>query len=216
MSNAPTLTGPREVCIVYEDNQFLVLDKPGGIHSVRQENNSDYSLALWLIERDPEAGRVAIRPGDAGLVQRLDFETSGLILAAKDKESWQNLREQLMQGKIEKRYHCLLEGKLPEQEVSVSNFIGSPYRSGSKVRVYEKMPGKPHRALAASTKFSTKGVAPKSSNTLVEVTVATARRHQIRAHAAYLGHPLVGDKLYGSKSSMGVEFSSAFYLQASF
>ena len=214
MSERSALTFTPEPKIIHEDKHLLVLNKPSGIHSVRQKKSPHFSVAQWLIERNLEIEGVG-KPGDAGLVQRLDFDTSGLLIAAKSNSIWEAIHAAIMKGEVLKYYYCLIEGLLEEKNIFVDSFIGSPYRRGTKVKVYKTNPGKPHRALAAKTKFSFISSNQKSKISLLKVEASTARRHQIRAHAAAIGHPLIGDSLYGSSSDLD-GYAGGFYLQASF
>jgi 23S rRNA pseudouridine1911/1915/1917 synthase len=201
--------------IIYEDAELFIINKPPGLHSVAQANSKAYSLAEWLAERNPKISKVGKQPGDCGLVQRLDFETSGLMLAAKNNKIWECLHALIMQGQVEKYYSCLVEGILDQTRIKLDSFIGSPYRRGKKVRVYEKKPGKPHRALAAQTEFELIKANKLKNLSLLKVFALTARRHQIRAHAASIGHALIGDSLYGSSIKIEGLYPVAFFLQAS-
>lgn len=200
--------------IIYQDKNLLVLNKPAGLHSVRQKGSENFSVAQWLIQKDSSLEQIG-NSGDAGLVQRLDFDTSGLLIAAKDNSIWEALHKLIMQGGLKKYYFCLVEGIPEEKNIEIKSFIGSPYRRASKVKVYKKNPGKPHRALAAKTNFSLLSFNKKSKFSLFKAEASTARRHQIRAHAAAIGHPLVGDSLYGAKQILD-QYDAGFYLQASF
>ena len=185
------------IATLFEDEELLVLAKPAGMHSVQLESSTAPSVAQWLLERHPAQALVASRAGDAGLIQRLDFETSGVLIAAKSPRVWELLRRMLQGGEVAKQYLALLDGELNEA-AQVDNFIGSPNRGAAKMRVYEKKPVKSQRALAAQTGFTPVSVIAHGAATLVRAEAPTARRHQIRAHAAYLGFPLLGDGRYGS------------------
>ena len=182
---------------LYEDEDLFVIEKPWGLHSVEVEGGGE-SLAGQLLKLHPELAHASDKEGDAGLVQRLDFDTSGLLLGAKSRPMWSSLHEQLLGGRIEKYYKVLLSGELTKP-LSISSFIGSPYRGGKKVRVYpdeSSMRGKV-RALWGETKIEPVQV-DALGNTVAIVKASPARRHQVRAHSAHCGHPLVGDSLYGA------------------
>lgn len=198
MSNTP-------LEFLFEDEHLFVIIKPFGLHSVQIEGGGD-SLAHMLLSHEPKLAGASERPGDAGLVQRLDFSTSGALLGAKTREVWSTLRMEVDQGAVKKRYRTLLTGALRE-EIRCSSFLGSPYRGGKKVRVYEKDPGKKARALFGETIFSPI-TTDSLGNTLVSVVASPARRHQIRAHASHIQHPLVGDTLYGSQNVLSESYSS--------
>lgn len=203
--------------VLYEDSHCFVLDKPSEMHSVAARAGVARSLAARLIEAEPGLAWVSEKEGDAGLVQRLDYETSGVILGAKDRAAWQYFRNLLQTGKIQKSYLILTEGKFPS-ELAMNNFIGGQYRRSKKVQVYTR---KRERTLAAFTNFVSVEYWNSSDISLVRAFAPTARRHQVRAHAASAGHPLVGDTLYGSRRQLQEVLSSnrpdtlpQFFLQA--
>lgn len=183
--------------VLYEDEDLWVLNKPPGLHSVSL-NQGDNSLATLMLDIDSNLANVSARPGDAGLINRLDQDTSGLVIGAKTQPVWQMLREAIQSGRIHKSYLAIVEGLFTSPR-AIENFVGSPYRRASKVRVYEVQPVHPHRALSAESNLVPMASNKDSSASLICATAPTARRHQIRAHCAYLEHPLVGDELYGSK-----------------
>lgn len=192
--------------ILYEDEACVVVDKPSGLHSVTIRDGGP-SLAELLVARFPALAEVGGRTGEAGLVHRLDQETSGAIVAAKTQRAWETLREALQDGKITKSYLALVEGLLAEPR-RVSSFIGSRYRGSKAVSVWSTKPRSARGALFGVTQFDPLG--HENDQTLVRAFAPVARRHQVRAHAAHIGHPLVGDSLYGSErvldfSSPGVE-----------
>jgi 23S rRNA pseudouridine1911/1915/1917 synthase len=190
------------------------MDKPALLHSVQSGPAGGDSVADLLLEAYPQLSEVAPKKGDAGLVQRLDFSTSGLLIGAKSRESWLALHEQLLNGKILKSYVALVHGT-PADNSEITTFIGSPYRHPKKMRVYESAPPKNHRALIGNT--SIRLLEPiGQSFSLVQAFASPARRHQIRIHCAHISHTLVGDALYGSsadfRSLLGIDRD--FFLHA--
>lgn len=188
--------------LLYDDGVVFALLKPPGIHSVRGGKDGGASLADLLAAEYPHLEGVGKSASDVGLVQRLDFETSGVLLGAHSNKVWDELHDLIEQGKVDKRYTAVVEGHFLKRE-TITSYLGSPYRGGTKVRVYETEPGKPHRALLGTTTFTPVSFAPELGYSLVSATASPARRHQIRAHAAHLGHPLVGDALYGARATLG-------------
>ncbi len=183
--------------ILFEDDFLLALDKPPAIHSAMVSSSHEPSIAQLLLEQHPELANASAKREDAGLVQRLDYETSGVLLVAKTRPVWDALHEALLAGEIKKSYLCVCEGRFPERQ-QLTTYIGSPYRRAGKVRVYVAAPKKPVRALQGSSVFTALAYDEASDLSLIEVQASPARRHQVRAHAAHLGHVLVGDQLYGS------------------
>jgi 23S rRNA-/tRNA-specific pseudouridylate synthase len=186
---------------LYEDSEIFALYKPPGVHSVRLPEGGGMSVADALARHDPSLIDVSPHPGDCGLIQRLDLETSGVLLGAKNRVAWERLFHSLLQGAIKKTYVALVEGELQEQ-LAFSSYIGSPHRGARKVKVYEKEPAKSARALFGTTIFTPIHRASQKATTLVTAQASPARRHQIRAHAAYCERPLVGDSLYGATTSL--------------
>lgn len=211
------LASPALTILFQNDDLFVVL-KPAGIHSVSHPDETKITLARQLIEAAPALASVALKQTDAGLVQRLDFETSGALLGAKRRAAWEALRALLQEGAIHKSYLIVTEGEFPAQR-EIDSYLGNPNRRGSTTRVYTSDPGKRARALPAHSSFRRISYLPELDVSLVRVTAPTARRHQVRAHSAHCGHPLVGDARYGARRSVneigpGFEHAPSFLLHA--
>ncbi|RMD85157.1 MAG: RluA family pseudouridine synthase [Candidatus Dadabacteria bacterium] len=184
--------------IIYEDDYLLAINKPSGIHSAMLPGEKGgESIAEILCNIDDSFVEASSKAEDCGLVNRLDFETSGILVAAKEKKAWIETRANVLAESVYKEYLCLTEGNLRE-EIEVDNYIGTPARRSDKVKVYKRKPRKKDRALPAKTLFSPVSYISNWGLTLVRVEISTGRRHQIRAHAAFAGYPLAGDDLYGS------------------
>ncbi|MCO6431112.1 MAG: RluA family pseudouridine synthase [Deltaproteobacteria bacterium] len=180
--------------ILTEDENFLAINKPSGVHSALLGKYEESSIAQQLLDRDPSFHAASVSSRDAGLINRLDFETSGILIAAKTRRYWDALTALIKGGGISKSYLTLVQGKL--EPISSRVYIGSPYRRGKKVRV---SPTPKTRFLEAFSAFEPLGYSAEDSATYVEAQVRTGRRHQIRAHLSFLGHPLIGDRLYRSE-----------------
>ena len=201
--------------IVFEDSALLVINKPAGVHSVELPQGGGEALASALKQRFPELSAASDKPEDGGLVHRLDFDTSGLLIAAKNRAAWLSLRAAIQSGAIEKKYLAIVDGVVP-RKLTVEGWIGSASRSAATVRVFSDKPRKKFRVLPATTVFDPLGTAADRRLSLVSAVAPTARRHQIRAHAAASGFPLSGDSAYGSSTSLPEALGSArrFYLHA--
>lgn len=202
--------------IVYQDDDIFVLDKRPNCHSVINEKNANNSLAFWLKTYFPAQEKIGKSENDCGLIQRLDYETRGLLIAARNQKCWDKLFTDLQQGKIEKYYYCLMKGKLEQKKMEIKGFIGSPYRSATKMKFYKDKPAESERALPSETVFELKKYYPEKDFSLAKAFANTARRHQIRVHAKVLNHPLVGDKLYDPQLDDGYKTPLTFFLQASY
>jgi 23S rRNA pseudouridine1911/1915/1917 synthase len=190
-----------ELTFLFEDVDIFAVYKPAGMHSVKIPEEGGHSLADDLLEHNPELAKASRSVLDGGLVQRLDFATSGVLLGAKNRAMWDALYEALSAGKIRKSYAALVEGQ-QDETTTVSTFIGSPHRGAKKMRIYSLPPSPPVRALPGTTVFTPIRYLKPFNITLVQAEASPARRHQIRAHAAYIKHPLIGDLLYGAKRSI--------------
>jgi len=181
---------------------LLVLEKPAGLPSLSIAGDGGESLAAWIASRHPECARIG-RPGESGLVHRLDTDTSGLILAARHREAYDALREQFRRHEVEKTYLALVSGAI-SGPLTLDAPIGRHPKSHRRMRLvppsragdrYESHPAvsivAPEAALAGAT--------------LVRVRARTGVRHQVRVHLAAAGHPLLGDRLYGGPPCAGTE-----------
>ncbi len=179
--------------LLVEDSTFVALDKPAGrpSHALRASDRG--SVANFVAARFPECISVGDSPLEAGLVHRLDTATSGVIAAARSRECWLALRGQFRDGTIEKRYLAVVSGALSERG-EIDRAIAPHPRSRRRVLVLdegERGPG----GRRAITRYHP--LAARLGVTLLEVEISTGRMHQIRAHLAAIGHPVVGDVIYG-------------------
>ena len=197
------ISHPSRLHFLYDDGDIFALDKPAGIHSVMQRSSHHPSIAEALLIERPTLAAAAPTREDAGLVNRLDHDTSGILLGATTKNCWQSFSKLLKASGIKKEYLVILEGTLTNPS-TIRGWIGSPYRRGSKVRVYDAMPPPSVRALAATTTVYPLYFDSATDTTLARVDCAVARRHQVRAHCAAMGFPLLGDSLYGATRTLSV------------
>ena len=170
--------------IVYEDSHLLILDKPAGM---AVHGGSGQSLGVI------EALR-AMGPAHATfeLVHRLDRETSGCLLIAKKRSALRALHAAIREGQMEKRYLALLADRWEGGERVVSVALQKNQLQGGERMVRVSAGGK-----SAESQF--RPISRFRRATLVEVTIPTGRTHQIRVHAAHIGHPVVGDEKYGDR-----------------
>lgn len=170
--------------VIHEDERILVLDKPSGLAA-----HGGSGLAFGAIE-----ALRAERPGaELELVHRLDRDTSGVLVVAKDRGSLRILHALLREGDVDKVYTALLKGKWTLGRKRIEVPLKTNLRQGGERVVKVHAEGK----TAAST-FKPVGSFGQRA-TLVEVEIHTGRTHQIRVHAAYAGHPVAGDDKYGDR-----------------
>lgn len=202
--------------IVYEDDDIIVLNKQAGISVHPSVNEPSGTLANALIAKYPEligVGEDSIRPG---IVHRLDKDTSGLLVVARNQKAFEFLKKEWQEGKVIKKYLTLVWGHMkPESGTVESELVRSPkeFRKRTVVR-----PGK--NALAGKLAITNYKTIKKFKDfSLVEVSPKTGRMHQIRVHMASLGHPVAGDKIYGKKKTapegLARQFLHAGYLKFS-
>lgn len=173
-----------EAAILHEDERLLVLNKPAGL-AVHGGSGLRFGLIEALRQRRTDCAFLE-------LVHRLDRDTSGCLLIAKKRSELRRLHGLLRGNAVEKRYLTLLAGALPRGPVPVEAALDrSGKKLGGQVRV--ESGGKPSRSV-----FRRLDVFRHANCTYAEVRIETGRTHQIRVHAAHLGHPVIGDVQYGS------------------
>ncbi|MFA5179206.1 MAG: RluA family pseudouridine synthase [Candidatus Izemoplasmatales bacterium] len=173
--------------IVYEDQKLLVVDKPEGILSHPDGSLHESDLLTMLLKQK----NVPI--GTYSLVNRLDFNTSGLLLVGKDIHSTQELNDAAYKNLIHKYYHCLAVGYFDKPNAELHAYLLKDEVS-ALVRVSATM-------LPKAQEIITRYTVIKEGNGLswLEVELITGKTHQIRAHLAFVDHPVLGDPLYGNE-----------------
>jgi len=175
--------------IVYEDDALLVINKPAGLVVHPGSGNWSGTLLNALLHHAPLLQSVP----RAGIVHRLDKETSGLLVVAKTIEAQTNLVRQLQAHTVQRHYLALVEGRV-ERAGKVEAPIGRHPTARTKMAVVS-------RGKSAVTHYSV--LQHFSRYTLIECRLETGRTHQIRVHMQSIGHPLAGDPTYGSKKMLG-------------
>ncbi len=181
-----------EFTIAYEDQHLLVIDKGAGlvVHPARGHREATLSqlLAGSAAGGDPER---------AGIVHRLDRDTSGLLLVSRSEEVHRLLQAALAERRIEREYLALVQGRPPAR----SGTIEAPIGRDPRVRTRMAVGGL--QAREARTHFVLERALPDTS--LLRVRLDTGRTHQIRVHMKAIGHPVCGDPEYGAPGALGLE-----------
>jgi 23S rRNA pseudouridine1911/1915/1917 synthase len=189
--------------IIFENKDFLVLNKPAGfvVHPKTDYSDSkEQTLVSWLIKNYPQIKNVGdnpeIRPG---IVHRLDKETSGVMVITKNQNSFETFKNIFKQRSIEKIYLALVIGKMNNKEGKINLAIT---RSISIKRTTKIREGQ--KALKAETLWEVLKTYQDNNQILsyLKLIPKTGRTHQLRVHLAAIGHPVVGDYLYGGKTTL--------------
>lgn len=185
---APTSGAIPDIEVVYEDENLLIIEKPAGLLVHDTEARSDQpTVAAWAATRVEDSD--SERPG---IIHRLDRDTSGLLVLAKHPAAKAALQQLWQDRHVRKTYQTLVVGQPQPAEATIKLPIARSRRTPTKRAV---VPG----GREATTHYRTLAVYPGAS--LLEVDLETGRTHQIRVHMAHIGHPVVGDALYGGMPS---------------
>jgi len=192
--------------IIYEDEDLLIINKPQGLVVHPAAGNKQGTLVNALLHYYPPIKEVNehLRPG---IVHRLDKDTSGLMVVAKNSMSFQKLGAQLKAYQVKRRYLALVYGRIAEDGGKIEAPIGRHPTDRKRMAIVNK------GGKYALTEYWVKERFEKHS--YLEVGLHTGRTHQIRVHLAYIGHPILGDQVYGGKkkhSGINVQMLHAFQL----
>lgn len=209
--------------ILYEDSDILVINKPAGLVVHPDGRTKEPSVSEWFVSAYPDSkdvgesiektsGEIIER---AGVVHRIDRDTSGILLLAKTKEGHECLKEQFMNREVEKIYHVFVYGNLKDDRGTINLPIG---KSTSNFRKWSAQRGARGEMREAITYFQVLKRLEDKSATFVEAKPKTGRTHQIRVHLEAIHHPVVGDKLYakGKTPVLGFERLALHARQISF
>jgi 23S rRNA pseudouridine1911/1915/1917 synthase len=181
---------PIPLHILFEDKDLVIINKPAGLVVHPGAGHREHTLVNALLHHCPALSGVGGRERP-GIVHRLDKETSGCLLVAKNDATHRELSRQFAEREIEKVYLALVAGKLRKQAGVIEERIGRhPVHR-------QRMSASSPRGRAAKTEYRVIGSGDKAS--LIVCWLHTGRTHQIRVHLHHLGHPVLGDKVYGSR-----------------
>lgn len=194
--------------IVFENDDLIIVNKPAGMVVHPAAGHASGTLVNAVLGYDPELEGIGgeERPG---VVHRLDKETSGLIVLAKNERAHRWLQDQFRLRKVEKIYLALVDGKPPTPSGRVESYIGRDPKNRKRMAIVSESKGR-----EAISEYKT--VESFKNHTLLEFHPFTGRTHQIRLHCAFLKCPIVGDEVYGRKNSsipLGRHFLHAYRLK---
>ncbi|MBQ8015785.1 MAG: RluA family pseudouridine synthase [Clostridia bacterium] len=191
------LSASKKLDIVYEDENILLLDKKVGILSHPDETEYNDTLITRVKRYLYEKGEYDPKDENSfapALVNRIDRNTGGIVIAAKNAESLRILNQKLKDRELEKYYLCVIHGTLKKKSGLLKGWLIKDEKK-NKVKVFEH---EQQGAKEIKTKYSV--IDEKDGLSLVEVELLTGRTHQIRAHFSSIGHPLLGDGKYGTNA----------------
>lgn len=182
--------------IVYEDGDMMVINKPAGmvVHPAPgNKSNTLVNALLWHCDNLSDINGV-LRPG---IVHRIDKDTTGLLMVAKNEKIHRGLAKQLKEHTINRRYMALVRGVIGEDKGTIEAPIGRHPTNRKKMAVVAR------NSREAVTHFSV--IRRYCGYTLIEARLETGRTHQIRVHMKYIGYPVVGDEKYGKQGELGTK-----------
>jgi 23S rRNA pseudouridine1911/1915/1917 synthase len=188
---SPLTPEPMELRVVFEDDDLLVIDKPAGLVVHPGPGHATGTLVHGLLGRGPGWSSIGgvDRPG---IVHRLDRDTSGLLVVARNDAAHRDLARQLKERTMRRRYRAIVVGDVAEPAARIEAPVARDPRHRQRMAVVAG-------GREAVTEFRRLDVATGYS--LLEVSLGTGRTHQVRVHLAYIGHPVLGDRVYGRSSA---------------
>ena len=216
--NLPKESAPEELepekinlDIIYEDDDILIINKPPGMVVHPDQIHISGTLVNALLNYFPAIKNVG-DPARPGIVHRLDKDTSGLIICAKNNEAYKDLVSKFKKREVAKKYYALVFGRVKDQSGVIAYSLG---KSQSKKLKMATVPDKEALTKYKIKKYYSRG---GQNYTLLEVSPKTGRTHQIRVHLTRIGHPIVGDNKYSFKKQKDIpaparQFLHAFYLK---
>lgn len=203
----------KEIKILYEDHNIVVINKPAGLIVHPDGKREEESVSSWMLEKYPQTkevgepinlsdGRIILRPG---IVHRIDRETSGVLVLAKNQKSFLFLKEQFQNREISKIYEAFVWEKINLPDGRDDGTIDRPIaRSRKDFRLWSAQRGGRGELRDALTHFRV--LDNKKEFSFVEISPKTGRTHQIRVHFKAINHPIVSDSLYAPKRPKALGF----------
>jgi len=195
--------------IIYEDENVLAINKPAGLIAHPDGKTEEYVLTDWIVENYPETkdvgepaeydGRIIPRPG---IVHRIDRDTTGVVVIAKNQDSFLDLKKQFQERSIKKTYRAIVYGNVKNEKGVIDKPIG---RSSRDFKAWSAESSARGTLREAVTEYET--LKRTKDFSYLELYPKTGRTHQIRVHLKYIKHPIVCDNLYAPKKECALGFS---------
>lgn len=201
LAEAP-IPAEAELRILFENDALIAVDKPSGMATHGHSGKDDATLANYLLSMRPELAGIGRSRWEPGILHRLDRDTSGIVLAAKQQTTFEQVRRQFEQRTVGKFYRALVRGRTPG-EGTVDYPLMHDAVDRRKMRPCMAQEGAEGRVWAAMTRFRTIRWGYGWSH--LEIEISTGVTHQIRVHMRAIGHAVLGDPLYGDGKSGGWE-----------
>lgn len=183
--------------IIFENNNFLILNKPAGLLVHPTEADEPNTLTSWLHAKYPEIEAVGEYQYRGGIIHRLDKDVSGIMVVAKNDQAFYHLKDQFKDRKVKKIYTALVYGRFDQEEGEINlpigrnkegQFVAHPRQGKEKFLAKDKVAKTKYKVLESVKNYS-----------LLEIQILTGRTHQIRIHLSAIGHPILGDLIYKPK-----------------
>lgn len=190
-----TITVEKEnipIDVIYEDEYLLIINKKSGMVVHPAPGNYHGTLVNALLYQFSLSNQNTVRPG---IVHRIDKDTSGLLVVAKEDKTHELLSKMIQTKKVTRIYYALVDGIIPHETGTIDAPIGRDLEDRQKMKVTDV------NSKDAITHFKVIKRYPNTSQTLIECKLETGRTHQIRVHMSYIGYPIYNDPVYGRKKS---------------
>ncbi len=188
-----------ENIIIKETADYLVINKPAGLLVHGAPHIKEKTLTDWLLDKHPQIAKVGESPERPGIVHRLDKDVSGLMVIAKNQITYEHLKAQFQDRTLTKEYTALVYGRLLKDEGDIDFPIKRSRQGFKMAAVPQNFNQEQETVRKAMTHFQV--IDARINYTLLKLRIKTGRTHQIRVHLAAYGYPIVGDNLYGTKTT---------------